>query len=113
MDIAINQAEYSNTPAGPVVHIFGREADGTAHEVKVTGFRPYFWVRESEAHRPHSDKVEVTDDRAFSIKGEPLIRLYTQKPTDVRIVRENYHHFEADIPFATRFLIDLGLTGGV
>ena len=40
MDIAINQAEYSNTPAGPVVHIFGREADGTAHEVKGTGFRP-------------------------------------------------------------------------
>ncbi|HJJ64253.1 MAG TPA: DNA-directed DNA polymerase, partial [Methanocorpusculum sp.] len=113
MDIAINQAEYSNTPAGPVVHIFGREADGTAHEVKVTGFRPYFWVKESEAYRPHSDKVEVTDDRAFSIKGEPLIRLYTQKPTDVRIVREAYHHFEADIPFATRFLIDLGLTGGV
>ena len=72
MDIAINQAEYSNTPAGPVVHIFGREADGTAHEVKVTGFRPYFWVRESEAHRPHSDKVEVTDDRAFRLKASRL-----------------------------------------
>ena len=113
MEIAINQAEYSNTPAGPVVHIFGREADGTAHEVKVTGFRPYFWVRESEAHRPHLENVTVTDDKAFSIKGEPLIRLYTEKPGDVRAARENYHHFEADIPFATRFLIDLGLTGGV
>ena len=113
MEIAINQAEYSNTPAGPVVHIFGREADGTAHEVQVTGFRPYFWVKASEAHRPHPKNLEVTEDKAFSIKGEPLIRIYTEKPGDVRAAREGYHHFEADIPFATRFLIDLGLTGGV
>ncbi|MBR4988032.1 MAG: hypothetical protein IKY81_05200, partial [Methanocorpusculum sp.] len=64
MEIAINQAEYSNTPAGPVVHIFGREADGTAHEVQVTGFRPYFWVKASEAHRPHPKNLEVTEDKA-------------------------------------------------
>jgi hypothetical protein len=44
MKIAINQAEYSNTSSGPVVHIFGREEDGTGHELKITGFRPYFWV---------------------------------------------------------------------
>jgi DNA polymerase I len=30
-----------------------------------------------------------------------------------RDVRERYRHFEADIPFATRFMIDTGLTGGV
>ena len=39
-------------------------------------------------------------------------RLYTQRPGDVRELREKYHHCEADIPFATRFLIDTGLTGG-
>lgn len=113
MDIAINQAEYSNAPGGPVVHIFGREADGTPHQLKVTGFRPYFWVRESEADKPHTEKIDVTQDRGVSIKGEPLRRIYTEKPGDVRNIRENYHHFEADIPFATRFLIDTGLTGGV
>ncbi len=48
-----------------------------------------------------------------SIRGEPLRRLYTQRPGDVRDVRERYRHFEADIPFATRFMIDTGLTGGV
>ncbi len=113
MEIAINQAEYSNAPGGPVVHIFGREANGTAHQLKVTGFRPYFWVWESEADRPHDNKIEVTQDRGISIKGDHLRRIYTEKPTDVRNVRDNYHHFEADIPFATRFLIDTGLTGGV
>ncbi len=113
VSIAINQAEYSNAPGGPVVHIFGRTLDGTPHQLQVTGFRPYFWVRENEADLPHPDSVEVTGDRAISIKGEPLRRLYTQKPTDVRMVRDRYHHYEADIPFATRFLIDTGLTGGV
>ncbi|MDU9376581.1 hypothetical protein McpSp1_12030 [Methanocorpusculaceae archaeon Sp1] len=111
--IAINQAEYTNAPGGPVVHIFGRTEDGTAHHLQVTDFRPYFWVWEKEADSPHADSIEVTSDKAVSIKGEPLRRIYTQKPTDVRTVRERYHHYEADIPFATRFLIDTGLTGGV
>ncbi len=113
MEIAINQVEYSNAPGGAVVHIFGREADGTAQQLKVTGFRPYFWVRENEADKPHTEKIDVTQDRGVSIKGEPLRRIYTEKPGDVRNIRENYHHFEAEIPFATRFLIDTGLTGGV
>ncbi|HJJ28198.1 MAG TPA: DNA-directed DNA polymerase [Methanocorpusculum sp.] len=113
MKIAINQAEYSNTPAGPVVHIFGREEDGTGHELKVTGFRPYFWVREAEAARPHPDYITVSEEKGVSIKGEKLRKVYTERPTDVRNARESYHHFEADIPFATRYLIDAGLTGGV
>ncbi|HJJ31637.1 MAG TPA: DNA-directed DNA polymerase [Methanocorpusculum sp.] len=113
MDISVNQAEYSNTPAGPVVHLFGRELDGTLHEVRVTDFRPYFWVREREADRPHPKNVTVSEERSVSLKGEPLRKLYTEKPTDVRSVRENYHHYEADIPFASRFLIDMGITGGI
>ena len=48
-----------------------------------------------------------------SIRGEKLKRLYTVRPGDVREMRERYRHFEADIPFATRFMIDCGLTGAV
>ena len=113
LTIAINKAEYTNTPGGPVVNIFGRTVEGTAHNLKLTDFRPYFWVWEKEADAPHPDTIEVTQDKAVSIKGEPLRRIYTQKPTDVRIVRDRYHHYEADIPFATRFLIDTGITSGV
>ena len=113
MEISVNQAEYSNTPAGPVVHIFGRELNGTLHEVRITDFKPYFWVRESEAKRGSPDCITVSDEQAVSIKGERVRKLYTEKPTDVRAVRENYHHFEADIPFASRFLIDMGITGGI
>jgi hypothetical protein len=42
--IAINQVEYSNSPDGPIIHIFGRDTGGAAHRIDVTGFLPYFYV---------------------------------------------------------------------
>ncbi|HJJ42049.1 MAG TPA: DNA-directed DNA polymerase, partial [Methanocorpusculum sp.] len=114
MEIAINQAEYSNAPGGPIVHIFGREKDGTAHQLKVTGFLPYFWISEDDVRRALlDDMVTVSNETGLTIKHEPLRKVFTKKPGDVRAVRNKYHHYEADIPFATRFLIDTGLTGGV
>ncbi len=113
-DIAVIQVEYSNAPGGPLIHIFGRERDGTAVAVDVTGFRPYFYVPAGEAAREkHPDTIDVSDIRSKTIKGEEVVRLYTRRPGDVRDVRERYHHFEADIPFATRFMIDCNVTGGV
>ena len=113
--LAINQVEYSNSPNGPVIHIFGRGADRKAARIDVTGFRPYFYVPAHEAEEkdlpPQATLEPETEYR--SIRGEPLRRLYTQRPGDVRDVRDRYRHFEADIPFATRFMIDSGLTGGV
>ncbi len=113
--IAINQVEYSNTPDGPLIHIFGRDVDGSTREIMVRGFRPYFYVLQSEAERlPLPEGVSREVDRVYySIRGEPLNRIYTRRPTDVRDAREHFHHYEADIPFATRFLIDRGLTAGV
>jgi DNA polymerase I len=113
--IAINQVEYSNSPDGPVIHVFGRDERGKAVRLDVTGFRPYFYVPADQADGtplPYQVTLE-TGTRYQSIRGEPLRRLYTQRPGDVRDVRERYRHFEADIPFATRFMIDTGLTGGV
>ncbi|AGB03171.1 DNA-directed DNA polymerase [Methanoregula formicica] len=113
--IAINQVEYSNSPGGPVIHIFGRDTRGKAVRLDVTGFRPYFYVPADQAEStpiPPQATLE-TGNTYRSIRGEQLRRLFTQRPTDVRDVRERYRHFEADIPFATRFMIDTGLTGGV
>ncbi len=114
LTIAINQVEYSNSPDGPIIHIFGRDTGGSAHRIDVTGFLPYFYVPEEQIGQTHPPQVTVEPDMTYrSIRGEKLKRLYTVRPGDVREVRERYRHFEADIPFTTRFMIDCGLTGAV
>ena len=47
--IAINQVEYSNSPDGPIIHIFGRDAKRKAIRLDITGFRPYFYVPADQA----------------------------------------------------------------
>ena len=115
--IAINQVEYSNTPSGPIIHVFGRNEQGKAIHLEVTGFRPYFYVpAEMVDGKETPPEVTVETERKYlSIKGASLRRLYTKRPSDVRRLRDLYpgNHFEADILFTTRFLIDCGLTGGV
>ncbi|MBP2132935.1 DNA polymerase I [Methanomicrobium sp. W14] len=113
--LAINQVEYSNSPGGTIIHIFGREESGKAHQIIVTGFEPYFYAPEDEVksiNLPKGAKTEFSD-KFLSIRGEKLAKIITPKPGDVREMRESYKHYEADIPFATRFMIDTGLTGGV
>jgi len=113
--IDINQVEYSVGPGGPVIHIFGRDTKRNAHHLQVTGFRPYFYAPAAQADtKAHPAQVTVEEGVSYrSIRGETLRRLYTIKPTDVREVRDRYTHYEADIPFTTRFMIDCDLTGGV
>jgi DNA polymerase I len=115
--IAINQVEYSNTPDGPLIHIFGRNVQGEAIHLEITGFRPYFYVPAEmvdDKQIPPDVTIEA-DKKYLSIKGAVLRRLYTRRPSDVRRLRDLYpgNHFEADILFTTRFLVDCGLTGGV
>jgi len=113
--IAINQVEYSKETNGPVIHIFGRDVQGNAIQIDVNGFQPYFYAPADEARNktPPPQATVQAGATYRSIRGEQLSRIYTRQPTDVRDVRERYRHFEADIPFATRFMIDTGLTGGV
>lgn len=113
--IGIHQVEYSIGPDIPIIHIFGRDVSGRAIKVDVTGFRPYFYAPADQVDgKPVPPDVDVEPDTTYrSIQGEVLRRLYTRRPGDVRDIRDRYQHYEADIPFTTRFMIDCGLTGGV
>ena len=115
LQLAINQVEYSNAPDGPIIHIFGRDRNGAAARIDVTGFKPYFYIPAEQAETmAHDSRITVEPTTVYrSIRMEPLRKLCTQRPSDVRDLRERYRHFEADIPFATRFMIDCGLTGGI
>lgn len=115
IECTIAQVEYSAGPAGTTVHVFGRDAGRNPVHVRVTGFRPYFYVPEGEAEAAVSTgMLELEPGTTYSsIRGEPLRRLCTTRPADVRDLRAGYRHHEADIPFTTRFLIDAGLYGGI
>ena len=67
MELSVNQTEYSNTPNGPIIHIFGRELNGTLHEIRITGFRPYFWVKESDISQEHAEYWETFTKKILSL----------------------------------------------
>ena len=48
-----------------------------------------------------------------SIRGESLVKLFGQTPRDVGQLRDRFEHYEADILFPNRLLIDKDITSGV
>lgn len=111
----IEQVEYNNTRDGAIIHVFGREPNGKSTHLQVTGFEPYFYIPAEYADQgPVVRQINVDKKHMFkSIHGEALRRVYVKSPSDIRLLRDRYHHFEADIPFTSRFMIDSGITGGV
>src|SRR5271157_65614 len=111
-EISINSIEYSNPGE---IHIFGRDPEGVSRHLRVTDFKPYFYCPLKQAlDIKHPRNVFPDLGTEFvSIYGEPVRRLYTETPMDVREVRDKYQNFEADVLFTSRFMIDCGLTGGI
>ena len=48
-----------------------------------------------------------------SIRGESLVKVFGQTPRDVGQLRDRFEHYEADILFPNRLLIDKDVTSGV
>ncbi len=115
IECTIAQVEYSASPTGTTVHVFGRDRTGDPVHIRVTGFRPYFYVPENQAQAAvATGMLELEPETVYrSIRGERLRRLYANRPADVRDIRSGFEHYEADIPFTTRFLIDADLHGGI
>ena len=126
VELMVTQVDYTIEGTGreehPVVHVFGRRADGTAEHVRVLGFEPYFYAPTDSLTEPPEDTHEnLLDSRETdpegtefeSIRGEKLTKIIGQTPRDIGEVREEFDHYEADIRFPNRFLIDKGITSGI
>ena len=102
----------------PVVHLYGRFADGGTFLVRDDRQHPHFYVRASDAERARAlgaRSQEPLDKRTFD--GESVVRIETEIPGDVPALRDRLHDanidtFEADVRFATRYLIERGIKGG-
>jgi DNA polymerase I len=127
----------------PVLHVFGRDPDREPVHVRVHEFDPYFYAPlenfvtdEAKAGNepdewteedldPGEDPVRQhdrltgrfltdADGEPFeSIRGDRLLKVTGQTPRDVGQIRDRFDHYEADILFPNRLLIDRDIRSGV
>ncbi|WP_042663525.1 DNA-directed DNA polymerase [Haloferax sp. ATB1] len=119
VELAVTQVDYTIEGAGrdeyPVIHIFGRTADDETEHVRVLGFRPYFYAPTDSLDDDALDKdvITGTEDGFESIRGQELTKIFGRTPRDVGQIRDEFDHYEADILFPNRLLIDKDIKSGV
>ncbi|THE65881.1 hypothetical protein D8Y22_04975 [Salinadaptatus halalkaliphilus] len=126
LELAVMQVDYTIAGYGdeerPIMHVFGRTPAGTLEHVQVVGFRPYFYAPTDSLERPPEEAYDrLTDSRELdrneepyeSIRGEKLTKIFGQTPRDVGQIRDDFEHYEADILFPNRFLIDKDIRSGI
>ncbi len=126
IEFAVIQIDYTVEGRGddeyPVIHIFGRTPEESLVHVQVYEFQPYFYAptenltdgRLAEYSRITGyDETDENGEPFESIRGERLTKIYGQTPRDVGQIRDEFDHYEADILFPNRFLIDKDITSGV
>jgi DNA polymerase I len=124
IELAVTQVDYtiegSGTDETPIIHVFGRTEEDDVEHVRVHGFRPYFYAPTANltGEFDHdritgSEEVGENGDAYKSIRGEELTKIFGQTPRDVGQIRDRFDHYEADILFPNRFLIDKDIGSGV
>jgi DNA polymerase I len=139
--LSVTQVDYTVEGRGddefPVVHVFGRRVeDGGAsagigdddgdhpplEHVEVYDFKPYFYapVENVDDERIASydrltgyEETDADGEPYESIRGERLVKIFGQTPRDVGQIRDEFDHYEADILFPNRLLIDKDIESGV
>jgi DNA polymerase-2 len=102
----------------PVIYLYGRLEDGSTFRVRDDRRRPCFFIHTADVERAQNAGArnpEPTDRRTFD--GAPVARIEVAAPSDVPPLRDRLHAagidtFEADVRFASRYLIERGIKGG-
>ena len=102
----------------PVVHLYGRLENGETFLVRDDRQRPRFFIRTVETEKARALRMpdpHPTQQRDFA--GNPVSAIEVMVPADVPALRDRLHAagietFEADVRFASRYLIERGIKGG-
>jgi len=119
VDLMVTQVDYTIEGQGrdeyPVIHVFGRTPDNEPEHVRVLDFEPYFYAPTDTLADADLDRdvITRTDEGYESIRGEPLTKICTRTPRDVGQIRDDFEHYEADILFPNRLLIDKDVGSGI
>lgn len=108
-------AHYNNDKS---ITVYATDGNKT-HKIKVVGFEPYFYVHETDTVPDDEDIVGVEEgyihEDGFPVKkiicSSPNV-VHSQHGKSLRNHPNFSQHFEADIPFIRRFLINTGITAG-
>ncbi|WP_144901771.1 DNA-directed DNA polymerase [Halobellus captivus] len=119
IELMVTQVNYSVEGSGdreyPVVHVFGRTRENEVEHVRVLGFEPYFYAPTDTLDDDKLDKnvITRTEEGFQSIRGDELTKVCTRTPRDVGQIRDEFDHYEADILFPNRLLIDKDIKSGI
>jgi DNA polymerase-2 len=100
------------------IHLFGRLENGESF-LAINEYKPYFFIRKADLDK--ALKIEQFDYEATHLKNfddETVAKVVLNIPADVAKLRDklsnkNIKHYEADIRFAYRFMIDKLIQGSV
>lgn len=104
----------------PEVHLYGVLESGEPCLIIDDRTRPYFFIRAEDQRRAATVapdvRYEASDLRAFD--GRPVVRITMATPGEVpplrnRLASAGVDCLEADVRFASRYLIDRGIRGAV
>ena len=103
--------EHETPEDGPVRE--GHVRDGRiVEEARLTGLETYGDLR-AEGEPVDPDRADDELVLHESIRGRDLVKVFGRTPRDVGQLREEFVHYEADILFPNRLLIDKDVTSGV
>jgi len=86
---------------GNDIIFYVRQNKNTKVKVRVRGFKPYFYAHDNRG-------------QYVSIFGERVRKIIAPSPDKVPILRQYYSkHYEADIPYVRRFMIDKRIYSGI
>ena len=95
------------------VRLYGRTSPYVKIGIDFEGFLPYFYVQ-TNAEIPFDDRiVDVIEGDFEDPFGVKLMKIVCKTPSDVPDIRSNFDiHWEADVNFVHRFMIDHGIYSG-
>jgi len=104
------KCEYRVENEEVIIFLFGRNIENQEKVMfKILGFEPYFYTLSSE-HIPNIPQIKRTQKGFKSIFGEDCTKIIVDIPESVKDIKSQFSkHFEADIPYTRRFLINLGI----
>ena len=115
----ILQPTYRIESGRAVIHLFGVLESGGGFLVRDGRERPHFFVRDRDAERAAGlGAAPLAPTDRTDLAGEPVRRVEVALPADAPRLRERLQEhgvpcLEADVRYATRYLIDRGIRGTV